>query len=147
MRKLIKLLLLIIWASLIFYFSHQVGDTSQQLSDEILGKSFFSFLNLENLKYDEFIIKYAYLFRKLAHLFEYFVLGILVYINLDEYIDNKATILSIIICLLYAISDEIHQLFIIGRSFGIKDIIIDLFGSLLGINLCLVINKKWKKDI
>ena len=103
--------------------------------------------NLENLKYDEFIIKYAYLFRKLAHLFEYFVLGILVYINLDEYIDNKATILSIIICLLYAISDEIHQLFIIGRSFGIKDIIIDLFGSLLGINLCLVINKKWKKDI
>ena len=52
------------------------------------------------------------------------ILGILVTITLKEYNINKNIILiSILICMLYAISDEIHQIFISGRSGEIKELI------------------------
>lgn len=41
--------------------------------------------------------------------------------------------LSILICMLYACSDEIHQLFVSGRSGKVLDVCIDTFGSLMGI--------------
>ena len=40
------------------------------------------------------------------------------------------------ICFLYACTDELHQLFIAGRSAEIKDVLIDSFGSLTSILLC-----------
>ena len=147
MRKIIKLILLIIWLIIIFYFSSQNGNTSQSLSDDLLGKSFFSFLNFNNLEYQEFIYKYGYYFRKAAHLMEYLILGVLMYLNMIEYSNKNNVLISLLICIIYAISDEIHQLFVINRSFMIKDIIIDSFGSLLGILICLFVYKKWKKDI
>ena len=147
MRKVIKLGLLIIWAIIIFYFSSQNGSASQNLSDDLLGKSFFSFLNFENLAYKDFILKYTFYFRKSAHLIEYLILGILVDLNVKEYLKNNLVIISLVICFMQALSDEIHQLFVDGRTFMIKDIFIDSFGSLLGIIICLFVYKKWKKDI
>ena len=38
-----------------------------------------------------------------------------------------------IFCILYAMSDEFHQLFVPGRSGEIRDICIDSLGALLGI--------------
>jgi VanZ family protein len=40
---------------------------------------------------------------------------------------------SLLICYLYALSDEFHQLFVIGRSGEFKDVIIDTLGSILAI--------------
>ena len=45
-------------------------------------------------------------------------------------------LISCIICFLYAISDEIHQNFIPGRSGGVKDILIDIFGPITDIGIC-----------
>lgn len=41
--------------------------------------------------------------------------------------------IALIICMLYAISDELHQLFIPGRSAEIRDVFIDSFGATVGI--------------
>ena len=58
---------------------------------------------------------------------------------------NKKTIAIIfLISLIYAISDEFHQLFVIGRFASIKDIIIDMIGSSLAI-LILKILEIFKK--
>ena len=77
--------------------------------------------------------------RKSAHFTEYFILGILVYNMLKNY--NKSIYLGIIICFLYAISDEVHQIFSDGRSFQIMDIFIDTIGSITGIYIMKKIRK------
>ena len=81
--------------------------------------------NISNLKLLSYII------RKIAHLTEYTILGFLIENTIKNY--NKKTYISLIICLLYAITDELHQSLVPGRSPQITDIIIDTFGSLLGI--------------
>ena len=40
--------------------------------------------------------------------------------------------ISLLICLIYAFSDEIHQLFVLGRSGEFRDVLIDFCGSILG---------------
>ena len=43
------------------------------------------------------------------------------------------------ICLLYAASDEIHQLFVPGRSGEVRDVMIDFSGAVLGIALSMLV--------
>ena len=48
---------------------------------------------------------------------------------------------SIIVCALYAASDELHQLFISGRSGEIRDVVIDSIAASIGIVLISYIYK------
>ena len=48
---------------------------------------------------------------------------------------NKEYYLSIIVCIIYAISDEIHQIFVPDRSCQVYDMMIDSLGSIVGILL------------
>lgn len=80
----------------------------------------------------------TFLVRKGAHIFAYFVLGILTFnalrrINLSRFKFNRPAVLSIIVCALYAASDEFHQLFISGRSGEIRDIMIDSCAAMAGV--------------
>jgi VanZ family protein len=54
----------------------------------------------------------------------------------------KYILIALFISVVYAVSDEIHQLFVPGRVFSIKDIIIDSLGSLSSILICSKISKK-----
>lgn len=47
----------------------------------------------------------------------------------------KIPALVVIIAMLYALSDETHQLFVPGRAFQVIDLIIDFLGSLFGVYL------------
>ena len=99
-----------------------------------------SVLNINNIELLNLII------RKLAHYIEYLILGILV---INMFIKNnipKSYLISIIFCVIYAISDEIHQFLIPGRACQIKDILIDSIGSITGIYLYKLISKR-KKSI
>ena len=80
----------------------------------------------------------TFLVRKGAHIFAYFVLGILTFnalwrVGLSKFKFNSPAILSIIVCALYAASDEFHQLFIIGRSGEFRDIMIDSCAAMVGV--------------
>ena len=46
--------------------------------------------------------------------------------------DNKSIIYTIIFVFIYACSDEIHQLFVSGRSGEILDVLIDTTGGFVG---------------
>jgi len=48
----------------------------------------------------------------------------------------KGIKLALLICILYAVSDEVHQLFIPGRGGQFKDVIIDSAGVLVEIIIC-----------
>jgi len=75
-----------------------------------------------------------YMIRKSAHFIEFFILEVFILLMISSFkiIDFKCFILSILFCLLYAISDEVHQLFVINRSASIIDVLIDYTGSLFG---------------
>ena len=96
-------------------------------------------LKIDNIELLSLII------RKLAHFTEYFILGILV-INMfnRNNISNKYLI-SIILCIIYACTDEVHQFFVPGRSCQVTDVIIDSMGSIMGVYLYKLINKGYKK--
>jgi VanZ family protein len=56
---------------------------------------------------------------------------------------------SILFCLLYASSDEIHQIFVPGRGCLFTDVMIDFSGSIIGsltmLGLAMVMKQKSKK--
>lgn len=135
MKKVFKLVLLILWMILIFCFSNQRADDSSKLSDGVIVKvaSVLVKDDLTNNKKDELINKYTFIIRKTAHFSIYLILGILS-INLLSSFDIKRIIaFSSLICFIYACTDEFHQLFIIGRSCEVRDVLIDTLGSLTGI--------------
>ena len=47
----------------------------------------------------------------------------------------RSIAIAIAICVLYAISDEVHQLFVLGRCGQVRDVILDGFGSMVGIGI------------
>lgn len=124
-KKLILWILLFGWMAIIFLFSNQNENTSESMSNGVLTfiMRFFS------LEID------SYLLRKIAHFFEYMILGILIILVIREYkkVTRKQIILGILFCMLYACSDELHQMFIAGRSPHVFDVMIDTFGSMSGI--------------
>ncbi|GGA65182.1 VanZ family protein [Ornithinibacillus halotolerans] len=144
MYKVVSVLVVTLWMMLIFHFSSQPAIVSSELSAGITSTI------VENL--DESIPNIGsvitdHIIRKNAHFFIYLILGILT-INLFNCIGLhkvKALVFSIIFCVLYAISDEIHQLFVPGRGAQIKDIVIDSAGAIVGICFYLVVGRIIRK--
>ena len=113
-------------------FSNQKADDSSKTSNTFIKSTIGTVFNIKNQdKLNQFIKPV----RKCAHFFLYLVLGILVIICFDD-VNKKTILISIGICLLYSISDEIHQLFVEGRSGEVLDVLIDTTGSSLGVLIC-----------
>jgi len=134
--------LVALWMILIFYLSSQVASESDKLS---LGftqvivniiNGIFPGLDLGNIISNHLI-------RKSAHFFAYLILGLLVVNALDRsgFKGAKKAIFALAICVLYAISDEVHQLFVPGRSGQVKDVLIDSAGAVVGLGFYLFICK------
>lgn len=73
--------------------------------------------------------------RKLAHITEYTFLAVLVYraVSRRLTISTTANIVVLIIVLLYAMTDEIHQVLVPNRTGTGVDVIIDAIGAVLGV--------------
>jgi len=67
--------------------------------------------------------------RKMAHMTEYGILYLLLYRSFDGF--KQKTTISIMIAIMYAISDEWHQGFVEGRMSAYTDVIIDSIGILI----------------
>lgn len=146
--KKINLILVIIWMIIIFCFSNQSATESSKLSDGLINKTITKVYkifepNITTEEEKQIIEKYVYPVRKLAHFTLYFILGILVF-NYLKHFNINAILISLCICVLYAITDEIHQFFIPGRACQIFDVFIDSMGSLTSLTILNLINKKDK---
>ena len=134
-KNKISLLLVILWMIFIFVISSFNATSSSNQSNFIVD-IITSIINIKDTELLSLII------RKLAHFIEYFILGILVINFITRY--DKKIIIAILLCIIYATSDEIHQIFVPGRSCQIIDIMIDSLGSIMGIYLYKLIKKKCK---
>lgn len=137
----LKGLLVFIWMIVIFSFSNQSAEESTRLSDSFINNTIIKVYEVFNgdaseEKQEELISKYSYPIRKMAHFTIYFILGILVFIFLNQYIENKNIIIySLLICFVYACTDEFHQYFVVGRYCSFIDVLIDSTGSFISILL------------
>lgn len=135
----------------IFCMSNQPANISKELSQNIenllnhtpiIGNLLSDILNSPN---SQFIV------RKSAHIILFCFLSILCFVVIYELKSNVkiATLVSFSITFIYACIDEIHQLFIPGRSGKINDVLIDSIGVIVGlifINLIFMLNNKIKKS-
>ena len=137
----LTLLLVLSLMILIFSFSAQPAEES----DDISG--FFVTLILKILVPDsdsldpeakwELEHKVSFVVRKTAHLTEYAVLGFALLLHVMA-LQLKLKIRfpglsAFLVGMLYAVSDEVHQLFVPGRSGEGKDVLLDSVGVLLGV--------------
>ena len=136
-KKILAWILFLLWLVVIFFFSSQNGQSSSDLSNGLLNfLEEFTRLPLTN----EF---FSFLIRKLAHFTEYLILGILSCNLVKQYRSlNKMEYLAILLfCITYAISDEVHQMFVNGRSPQVFDVFVDSLGSSVGIFLIYIMTK------
>lgn len=154
-KKYIKIIfgiLVFIWMAIVFSFSNQPADTSTNTSGNTIRAIINIFPNIRNLEEtekEEIVDNLQPIIRKLAHFSIYTLGGILIYIFINTYDikDKRKVIYSFIIGGVYAITDELHQLFIPGRSCEFRDICIDSSGVLLGILVTVSIIKIIKNAV
>ncbi len=133
----------------IFNFSNQDGKASSGLSKKVARKIVDVFPYTKNLSEktkNKIVEKTQPIIRKGAHLSIYTLVGIFIMSFISTYkIHLKYKFLiSILVGLVYASSDEIHQSFIPGRTASIIDVGIDTLGVTLGIILVLIIISVYK---
>ena len=126
----------------IFYFSSKSADESSKQSlyileilRRILGDNSFS----------DFVV------RKAAHFSEFALLSLLFNFTYFFYKNKQNIFLSTALASIYAVSDEIHQIFVDGRACRFMDWVVDTSGAITGMLLfmltCLIINIKKHKEI
>ena len=118
-NRIASLIITILIAAEIFYFSTLTGRTSIETGSNMLP-----------------IIYHFVVF----FLFSFFVL---ITIKGKNNIQIKYVLVTIVISVLYAFSDEFHQIFVPGRNANMNDILIDGAGILFSIIINFI---NYKKD-
>ncbi len=90
------------------------------------------------------------LIRKAGHLTEYAILAILTARALRTssraFLRTRWFWLSLIVVVVYSLSDEFHQLFVPSRGASIHDSMIDTVGGLIGLLLAWLWQRRAKKN-
>jgi VanZ family protein len=132
-KRVLSCGLTFLWMALIFYMSSQPAAESRELSrgvtvwiaeiiERLAPKADIDFRSLHGA------------LRKQAHFWAYLVLGPLVLNALRQsgVKGRRAVVLAMTVSVVYAITDEIHQLFVPGRSGEVFDVVIDTAGAATG---------------
>ena len=134
-KKIFHIAITIAIMVFIFIQSALSADLSMHESNVIV-KWLSSFLNVQ----PEML---SFIVRKCAHFLEYLILGISMFVSvrdLSRWKRWKNAIPAFLICAAYAATDELHQMFVQGRSCEVRDILIDSLGALLGILFALLVS-------
>jgi len=138
----------ILWMVLIFMLSSQIAEESSQLSTGITETIIKTIEKIiPNVDLD--VGSLNHIVRKNAHFIAYLVLGVLTLNALRRrgVYGYRSFVFALGICILYAISDEGHQLFVPGRGGQARDVILDSAGAGVGIGVYLLICKLFNRKI
>ena len=126
---------------IIFMFSYQSAEissgTSLSLYDIFIDVTGFSFISHNA-------------FRKIAHFCEFAALGFSVAGSSYFYFNKTGLLMPLLFSVAYAISDEIHQIFVPDRACRLFDVFVDSCGCLFGIVMLyffVLIFNKFSKNI
>lgn len=151
MKKFFSITLCILWMMFIYYNSSQDGTSSNGLTYKITDKLItiseqVQMKNSNNIKVysspnkvvsslaNKDRVSLNKVLRKIAHVMEFLILSILLcnaFFTCGVKGGNPI-IYVLFITLLYAVLDEYHQIFVIGRGSSVKDVLIDFIGGIIG---------------
>ncbi|HZD41562.1 MAG TPA: VanZ family protein [Terriglobales bacterium] len=122
----------VVWAGIIFFFS------TEYFSAPNTGRLLMPFLSWLFPAITPRQTAFVHLMvRKAGHVIEYFIFAVLLMRPFQgeqkQLPDTRTLVWILSTILLYAASDEFHQLFVAGRTPSPRDVLIDCAGALCGI--------------
>ncbi len=156
LKKIIVWVPVIVVACFIFGFSAQDGKTSGGLSRQVAAvivdvADAMGLVEVNTDNRESVIDSIQYPVRKIAHMSEYGLLTVLVYVALavDGIKAGKRWWIALVGAVLFACTDEFHQLYVPGRAGLVTDVLIDSVGCTIGMFLCIItagIKRKFALD-
>ena len=129
-----------IWAAAIFYLSSQPAEASDKLSKEVTEAIIKAVgiifpLNMETSTVENWIDQLNGIVRQYAHAIVFLILALFVLsaFRRSGFRGFKAFFAAFVFCVVYALTDEIHQIFVPGRAWELADLTRDCFGALIGL--------------
>lgn len=133
MKKVIRIILLIGVLAFIFYMSSRNAFESNVYNKELVkllrNNWGIDLYGLFGSGYVDVAV------RKLGHFFEFLLLSVALYFALNAFKIRRATILTIVFCILLGAADEFHQLYVQGRSSSLGDVVIDSMGAITAVSV------------
>jgi VanZ family protein len=133
--KLFWWMLIIAWCGLIYFMSSINSDASSNQSlfvARLLNRLIEQVLGPHAFAVTETAV------RKTAHFFEYYVLGSLLFMGFCDRARIARTVLLVFLAgIFFALSDELHQSFVPGRTMRFVDCLIDTMG--VGTAVCVLL--------
>lgn len=133
------ILLFVMWFLLVGFLGHQQARSSDRLSKNMAEVAIVvvdvihpeANYTIDGLNRD---------LRNFAHVGVYMIMAFLLanVLSLRKIGTFKAFVLALIVTIILGILDEIRQIYVPGRGYEIKDIILDSYGSLIGSSLFLL---------
>ena len=127
-RTKVFFILTVLWMIAVFSFSAETASESTKTSMALLNR-IVDFFNID--------ITNVELFEGLLRSFAHFVLfalgGVFAGAFVLYAVPKHKLIATGLFGFGYAVLDEIHQIFVPGRAFEVKDIVVDVSGFLLGV--------------
>ncbi len=148
--RVLFMLLSVLCMITIFIFSTENSDDSSETSGrfvKIVTAIFYpDFSEYTVSKQTEILDNLQFIIRKLAHFSIYTALGTCLSLSCGTHtFFSSKTLISLAGGILYAVSDEIHQYFVPGRSCELRDVTIDTGGVFTGLLISLIIIKIYLK--
>ncbi|RNF39565.1 VanZ family protein [Planococcus salinus] len=120
----------------IYYLSNQPASQSWELS-MVITENLFYIIDVVSPAAETSIGELHTLIRKSAHFLVFLLLGFAT----ASVVKGKGTLqlrtvgIALGICIAFAVLDETHQLFVVGRGAQVEDVFIDSFGAAIGIGV------------
>lgn len=126
---------------IIFLFSAQSGDASTQVSSGLLNELLDTLPatpgDLDQTAFEAM----EWNLRKAGHFIEFFTLGFLLCWHLSLTRRQRPWLWALLLGIAYAATDELHQLFVPGRSAAVLDVGRDALGVLAGTAVLMLLRR------
>lgn len=151
-RRILWSLCVVATMAAIFCFSSQTYDQTMKTSDVIV-KPIENTVKKDSSEFESEKEEQSYIkklegkldkvVRKSAHMIIFGVLALFVYLLCKSFgmSDADAIVLTLVVCAVYAGSDELHQKFVDGRTSQFADVCVDEFGAVVTLTVVRIINK------
>lgn len=157
MRKgLVKLLMVIIILGILgatYKFSSENSSVSNSRSEQIAqaiepylsNETKHFIMSIAPIKVEKYEVS-NYLVRKTAHMAEYALLGLAIFLllRISDRSANKCFMTAVLFCLLAAGIDEYHQSFT-GRTSSFYDVLIDTTGCLVSTGIAYIVSVRKRR--
>ncbi len=141
--RIILWVALIAWMLFIFHLSDQPAtlsaETSRTISQQILEV-------VQEDPTPQMIYSFDRFLRNSAHFGVFFVLGLLAYPTFFVQGWKYPAMIALFFTVSYAFSDEFHQIFVDGRAFQFRDLMLDSIGGFLGTLTAILFHYVFRKQ-